>query len=114
MNKETKSWFVLAAILGLLVLVTIVIVNQMVTVKHPETNRKIRNRSYQLMLIGTVGTVAISALFLYFWYMHGRKTSLMNLAAFAFAFFSVYFTIVFNSIEVSKLRELCGKGDSIP
>ena len=111
MNKETKSWIVLAAILGLLVLVTMVIVDQMVTVEHPATNRKIRNRSYQLMFIGTVGTILISGLFLYFWHMHERTASLMNLAAFTFAFFSVYFTIVFNSIEVSKLRELCGKRD---
>ena len=52
--------------------------------------------------------VVVSALFWWYWNKHNKgKMSLINYVTFMMAFFSVVFALLFNSLEIAKLKEIC-------
>ena len=102
MALTKDEWLPIAGIFVVLVIFT--------TSKNTKIQEKIKKRAYKNIINGVFMMVLISLLFWWYWSKHNRnRMSLINYITFMLAFFGVVFSLVFNSVEIAKLKQICGE-----
>jgi len=86
---------------------TVWFINHHVNKLSKDEREGTKNRTYTTLLISVLIMGVISLLFWPFWKSYDNKhANLINYTTFMLAFFSVVFSLLFNSLELSKLEKI--------